>query len=1479
MRNLSILAQRSFPLEAQDVAGAIIQATAFSTEDDTLYAVAVSRASPTSPNVKLTFLRRYPLSLSLYSFASLVTPAALPPLEGSASSVAQPQHTSRPENQIVSLHFLADGGSAAQHHPALCAITAGGDIIILPLQDEPVAEDVPAPDPEIVGSVEQGLLAASWSPDDELLVLVTAETTEEAPASGRRQPEKLLLMTREFEVLSEAQLCTDDFGEERPVDVGWGSKATQFHGSEGKAAAAAAAAAAATAKPTVDTRGPRLPDDDGRPRISWRGDGAFFAISSLEPFRSPVAEVDAAPTWHRLIRTYARLGALSATSDPAVRGISQALAFRPIGNLIASTQRFGPSASGEPWQTGRAGRHDVVFFERNGLRHGEFSLREERPAQPQGLQLGWGDAQSVEQWTRTHFVRDLCWNADGSALAVWLTRISADAAGASVDVVQVWTTGNYHWYLKQEIVVPAPIQQIKWHPENPHDLVIAQADVVERRVFCLETSASGGRPPFDAACVAVADGSATLLTPFRMQNVPPPMCTTALLSPPVAGGLPNAYNACAVPVHSCWTQLASVQSQVATGLLALLYQSGHVQLWLFEWGVMGGRSRLGGRPVPEPRLVGTVDMVGLVAGDSAVSPIQIAAAGWPSSAAGDDGSAPWMTLAVLVSHGDHDSVLQADLTLSAVGSADAAVKVGASAEVAMPPSGSGKRRIVADPYVPKAGFEPAIYVHSDDGQVWHLSRSEPRQFAALGAFCPTIQMLARPGGHPSCVVGLAPNGRLFAGAHLVAKDATSFTLAGSFLVWTNSAHEARFLPIASLCFDGEPSSNAQVQEEAVDLGRRVERGSRIITAVPSMMALVLQMPRGNLETICPRPLVLEVVRRDLDQQRYGSAFRTCRTHRMDVNILYDHDPESFMSHIDKFVAQVADVDHLNLFLSGLRNEDVTTTLYKPLTRSERASTSNESKVNRICDAMRAELERVDKRRYVNSILTTHVRKVPADYEAGLALLLELKEEDQAMAEEAVKYIIFLADADKLFDLALGMYDFTLTLMVAQHAQRKDPREYLPFLRELRSLEPVEYQRFRIDDHLKRHAKALGWLAKAGKQHHAATLQYMDQHKLYEEALRCFSDDAPRLRDAYDLFGDYLLTRRKPSDAATCFALASKPRKAMRAHLDALQWAEALSIAFAEKLAAAEIVKMGREVAAYLEDKLRWSEAARVVLEYGRDLEQAVHYYCKGNDFSQAHRIAAMHQRLDLVQTHLAPAALESQAVLMEDVDEMSTQLTKQLVRLRELRTKKAEDPAMFYGTEDPALENVDVMSDTSTQATAFTRYTAAPTASAASSMSTFSKASKSTNRKHAAKMKKKEERKKAAGKKGSIYEEDYLYESLQKLVRDRLGGVQQEASKLLPHLATLSSSHRQAGRELQTALSRFEAQAAAAVETLAMFGQEDEQAKLDQLAALEADILKGSLVQAGPTVLAMAVRSVDRRPPRPKLVVAEHKWKVIVLDL
>ena len=40
-----------------------------------------------------------------------------------------------------------------------------------------------------------------------------------------------------------------------------------------------------------------------------------------------------------------------------------------------------------------------------------------------------------------------------------------------------------------------------------------------------------------------------------------------------------------------------------------------------------------------------------------------------------------------------------------------------------------------------------------------------------------------------------------------------------------------------------------------------------------------------------------------------------------------------------------------------------------------------------------------------------------------------------IADDAIKYIIFLSDANRLYDVALSLYDFNLVLMIAQHSQK------------------------------------------------------------------------------------------------------------------------------------------------------------------------------------------------------------------------------------------------------------------------------------------------------------------------------------------------------------------------------------------------------------------------------------------------------------
>lgn len=349
-----------------------------------------------------------------------------------------------PSDKIIDLYYFGDEKKA-------CVVLAGGDIALVredPLPDE---EDI-----EIVGSVDAGISGAKWSPDEDLLVISTGS-------------HMLLFMTRQFEITKEVSMTPDDLKASKHVSVGWGKSETQFKGKRAKA----------LLDPTMPTKveeGALSPFDRHQVAVSWRGDGVFMAISSVE------SDI------RRVIRIYSREGILDSVSEP-VDGLEAALSWRPAGNLIAGIQRLQDHV-------------DVIFFERNGLRHGQFSLRL--------------TAEEMNAWNSDIF---LDWNYDSTVLAVSLK-----------DRVQLWTMGNYHYYLKQEIVVSetsrslGPIR-VSWKSYLPLSLAIYSSgtvpshDIIKLKTLLtgidiikvleyMSVAVSGSTiPPDDLGLVTVVDGS------------------------------------------------------------------------------------------------------------------------------------------------------------------------------------------------------------------------------------------------------------------------------------------------------------------------------------------------------------------------------------------------------------------------------------------------------------------------------------------------------------------------------------------------------------------------------------------------------------------------------------------------------------------------------------------------------------------------------------------------------------------------------------------------------------------------------------------------------------------------------------------------------------------------------------------------------------------------------------------------------------
>lgn len=105
--------------------------------------------------------------------------------------------------------------------------------------------------------------------------------------------------------------------------------------------------------------------------------------------------------------------------------------------------------------------------------------------------------------------------------------------------------------------------------------------------------------------------------------------------------------------------------------------------------------------------------------------------------------------------------------------------------------------------------------------------------------------------------------------------------------------------------------------------RRVEAGASVIAAPPGGVRVVLQMPRGNFETVAPRALVLPAVLDALDARRYADAHALASRHRIDLNLLVDWAWPRFLEEADAFVADVDDPEALMELVESLDERDAT----------------------------------------------------------------------------------------------------------------------------------------------------------------------------------------------------------------------------------------------------------------------------------------------------------------------------------------------------------------------------------------------------------------------------------------------------------------------------------------------------------------------------------------------------------------------------
>ncbi|KZC12649.1 Elongator complex protein 1 [Dufourea novaeangliae] len=990
----------------------------------------------------------------------------------------------------------------------------------------------------------------------------------------------------------------------------------------------------------------------------------------------------------RRFKVFNREGVLQYTSE-LVDGLEESLSWKPSGSLIATTQNL-------------LNKLVVVLFEKNGLKHREFLL----PFKP------------------TEFrVKDLFWSPDSEVLTIWCI-MQEDSSS----LLQLWTENNCHWYLKQTVRFPKDnaLLHATWSTVSLSKklIILTSKELIECDYnWCVNHSR--GKSLYDKSVIGVIDGNKLLLTGLRIGIVPPPMAHKTLEMFESINAIVFAPD---MEHEHTWIDSNTLFCVSDSNKLmfykhvpdSLLLAYKHIGSYNLKWNV------------PTEFENSLYNMHHFLWFD--VNKILCSL------------STSRHSLLCVLYLNKVDDQTQGEVTVREI------YTMGGLIQHIVPSPDSREAYILV---------ENSGIVYTKESTLVPINVKLPDY---------TYQMEVINTGTKDIVVSLSHRNCFSINGRQTANNVTSFFVHSEFLLLTTLQHTLICVKINDKDFEElirhdltiKPWENLNSEKSFTDLNvRRVERGSQLIAAIPRNSKTVLQMPRGNLECVQPRALDLYIIGYYLDNCNYLAAFDVMRRQRINLNLIYDHDPKKFVENAENFVEQVSKPSWLSLLLSELGDEDVTTTIYANYYKKTNQANSGKvtvHKVELVSDLLRRIMESKSTANHlIQPILISLVKgKRKQGLESALIKVKEIKELERSATstkyitpDEALKYLLYIVDVNVLFDTALGMYDFDLTMFIASKSQ-KDPKEYIPFLNDMKKLNE-NYMRYSVDLHLKRYESALEHIAKESNRFNEC-INLIRNHDLYTKALKLFEKESEQYKKIAKFYGEFLLKKQRYQEAGIMFHRSGDLRKAMNACKLAGSWQDVIILSMQMKLSVTEKHALYKDLANRLKNDKRYEEAADILINYLEDVEEAVIALCSGKQWKDAVRIAHDKESLNLIESRVRSSVYEHADHVMSQIEKNRQDFERHKSRLAIIRVNISESNEIICDNESVYDRGIsDIFSDTSSVAS-----------STLSQKSKFSNLSGKSYR--SSKNRRKHERKLLSLKEGSAFEDLALIQALYQIV-------------------------------------------------------------------------------------------------------------------
>ncbi|XP_065211700.1 elongator complex protein 1 [Planococcus citri] len=548
-----------------------------------------------------------------------------------------------------------------------------------------------------------------------------------------------------------------------------------------------------------------------------------------------------------------------------------------------------------------------------------------------------------------------------------------------------------------------------------------------------------------------------------------------------------------------------------------------------------------------------------------------------------------------------------------------------------------------------------LMVHSENGKVLmykdeklHLCRN-----LSLPEPCYRIIPLSTGG----VVAALSENRNLYVNKEIKWRDVGSFYWRAPFLVMVLSNSR---MVIAKL-------TKNQFSEIS---NRRVEPKSYLVTIVGDQV--LLEMARGNVELIIPRPFVANKMAFELNNQRYYRVFKLLRKQRINSNVIIDHDANSFLRNAKSIVQTIEDPSYLTLFAMELENANVVERFFP--WKYQDSDTSCDNKVNLVCETLLSVLDEINSSKFV----------LPK-----IALLVRLEKLSDAakyaVENNELSFLFQLVDSPAVYRAVVASYDLSCALKIAEFS-KMDPGDYLPFIKSLQKMND-DYKKFSINKYLGNNALALENLAACQEdEHFDECINFIVKHQLYREAYEIFDktlktvDDSKQIASRYikvtSMFAQHLLEKKCYDEAGVIYEKIGLNDQALECYSSSGNWHSAVVLINAiclnerDPSAAADVYA---KLHYTLVSKQHFEDAALIAFMFMKDSSLATKYYLKAKKYRKTLDMAkASGGGQSTASFSLKPKLLQHATSIIDEFHTHANALQQHVSRLRQIKENESK---------------------------------------------------------------------------------------------------------------------------------------------------------------------------------------------------------------